>query len=77
MIKTFRDRDTEALFLTGKSRRLPQDIRRTGLSDLRGEGRKLESYGGDVYTIRINDRYRLFFRWTGSGAEDVEIRDPH
>lgn len=88
MIKTFSDRDTEALFLTGRSRRLPVEIWRSGLralraldaatslSDLRGEGRRLEAFGNG-HTVRVNDKYRVFFVWRERDAFDVRIFDPH
>lgn len=51
------------------------------LSDLRvPPGNRLEALKGDragQYSIRINDQFRLCFRWTGTGAEDVEIVDYH
>lgn len=43
-------------------------------------GNRLEALKGDragQYSIRINDQFRLCFRWTGTGAEDVEIVDYH
>jgi proteic killer suppression protein len=45
------------------------------LSDLRLE--KLKGDRKGQYSIRINDTYRVCFRWTESGAEDVEIVDYH
>jgi proteic killer suppression protein len=50
------------------------------LSDLAGTGAALEALKHDrarQYAIRINDRYRLCFVWTGSDAGDVEIVDYH
>lgn len=43
-------------------------------------GLRLEKLKGDragQHSIRINDQYRICFRWTESGAEDVEIADYH
>ena len=43
-------------------------------------GNRLEALKGDRagrHSIRINDQYRLCFRWTSGGAEDVEIVDYH
>jgi proteic killer suppression protein len=43
-------------------------------------GNRLEKLVGDragEYSIRINDQYRICFRWTSQGAEDVEIVDYH
>ena len=43
-------------------------------------GNRLEALKGDLagyHSIRINDRWRVVFRWTGSGPTDVDIRDYH
>jgi len=43
-------------------------------------GNRLEALRGDLagrHSIRINDQYRIVFRWTDAGAEDVEIIDYH
>ena len=51
------------------------------LDDLRvPPGNRLEPLKGDragQHSIRINDQYRVCFRWTAGGAEDVEIVDYH
>lgn len=51
------------------------------LDDLRvPPGNRLEALKGDrsgQYSIRINDQWRVCFRWTAAGAEDVEIVDYH
>ena len=51
------------------------------LDDLRvPPGNRLEALRGrraNQYSIRINDQWRLCFRWTAAGAEDVEIIDYH
>ena len=53
----------------------------THLMDLRSPpGNKLEKLVGDrsgQYSIRINDQYRICFRWEDGGAHDVEIVDYH
>lgn len=92
MIKSFRCADTRALFETGKSRRFSAIIKvaerklvqldaAETLDFLRvPPGNRLEALKGDrsgQYSIRINDQFRLCFRWTASGAEDVEIVDYH
>ncbi len=52
-----------------------------GLNELRvPPGNRLEALRGDrkgQYSIRINDRFRICFRWVDDGAEDVEIVDYH
>ena len=43
-------------------------------------GNRLEALKGTLagrYSIRINNRWRIVFRWTGAGPEDVEIVDYH
>lgn len=51
------------------------------LDDLRiPPGNRLEALRGDrrgQYSIRINDQYRICFRWTDSGPVDVEVVDYH
>ncbi len=51
------------------------------LDDLRvPPGNRLEALHGDrrgQHSIRINDQYRICFRWTDSGPEDVEVVDYH
>lgn len=48
------------------------------LKDLRiPPGNRLEELRKGQHSIRINDQWRICFRWTGSDAEDVEITDYH
>ena len=53
----------------------------TSLSDLLSPpGNRLEALRGSLagrHSIRINDQWRVVFRWTGNGPEDVEIVDYH
>ena len=53
----------------------------TRLTDLTSSpGNRLEALKGNLsgrHAIRINDQWRVVFRWTGSGPEDVEIVDYH
>lgn len=93
MIRSFRDRETERFWRGAASRRFPTDIRRSAqrklelieaalrLDDLRlPPGNRLEALSGDrrgQHSIRINQQWRICFRWTGGGAEDVEICDYH
>ena len=93
MIKTFKDKDTENLHVTGKSRKFPEAVCYVGLrkldylnaanklDDLKAPpGNRLEALKGDYkgkHSIRINDRYRIVFRFGGSDAYDVEITDYH
>jgi proteic killer suppression protein len=93
VIASFWDADTELLWLTGKSRRIPADIRRTAwkrlaildaaieLNNLRvPPGNRLEELKKDrkgQHSIRVNDQYRICFRWQDGDAHDVEIVDYH
>lgn len=92
MIKSFGCAETQALFETGKSKRWSQIVdvaaRKLGqlnasseLRDLRSPpGNRLEALSGDragQHSIRINAQWRLCFRWTDAGPEEVEIVDYH
>lgn len=62
-------------------RRLRAVNNAVALSDLRSPpGNHLEALGGDragQHSIRINDQWRICFRWTEAGPEDVEVVDYH
>ena len=62
-------------------RKLDQLNQAVALGDLRAApSNRLEKLKGErdgQYSIRINDQWRVCFRWTGSGAEDVEVVDYH
>ena len=88
MIRSFRCADTESLARGQRVRRFEsvaivarRKLRQleiaTRLDDLRvPPGNRLETLRGNregQYSIRINDQWRVCFRWTGHGAEDVEI----
>jgi toxin HigB-1 len=92
MIQGFSDRETEKLFLTEKSRRhsailrvalrkLIQMNRALTLEDLRvPPGNRLEPLKGNLkgfHSIRINDQWRIVFRWTDQGPDEVSIVDYH
>lgn len=92
MIKTFADKDTEALFsgvgvrrfvnIEGPARRKLEYLdAATVLKDLRAPpGNRLEALRGDrsgQHSIRVNDQFRVCFRWQDGDAYDVEIRDYH
>ena len=92
MIKSFRNRETETLFNTGRSskfqnienvatRKLEVLNAATNLGELAiNPGNQLEQLKGDragQYSIRINRQWRLCFRWSNADAEDVEIVDYH
>lgn len=93
MIESFASTETERLFTTGKSRRFPPDILKravmrltqldaaTVVDDLRQPpSNRLEILGGDrvgQWSIRINDQWRVCFRFERGNTQDVEIVDYH
>lgn len=93
MIVSFADPEAERLFQGNSSRRLPPDIQRrahrkllmlhaaTGLIDLTTPpSNRLEALKGDragQHSIRINDQWRICFRWRANSAHGVEIVDYH
>ena len=93
MIQTFADRDTERLFAREPVRRYPADVQRTmlrklavvdaaeQLGDLRvPPGNRLEKLRGDragQHSIRVNEQWRICFRWKDGNAYEVEIVDYH
>ena len=92
MIKSFRSDDTEALFndrLVARFRAIERPARRKllYLSQARTlrdllvpPGNKLEALKGDrkgQHSIRVNDQWRICFRWVEGHAYDVEIVDYH
>ena len=93
MIKSFRDKETEKIFNRQLSGKLPQNIQRTArkklvildsaheLNDLRiPPGNRLEALKGnrkDQHSLRINDQWRICFKWREADAYDVEITDYH
>jgi len=92
MIQSFRCADTQRLFETGKCRRFggiaTVAVRKLALLDaaetlefLRSPlGNRLEALQGNRkggHSIRINDQFRLCFRWMPGGPESVEITDYH
>ena len=93
VIRSFRDKETEKIFQRLGSRRLPEDIQRIALrklviidaaesvADLHlPPGNRLEKLSGNregEHSIRINDQWRICFRWSDGHASDVEIADYH
>lgn len=92
MIRSFRDRDTRELFDTESSRRfstisrvamrkLIQLNQAVHLNDLRvPPGNRLKAGKGALsgwHSIRVNDQWRIYFKWTEHGPEQVYIDDKH
>ena len=93
VIRTFRDPETQKIFQRERSRRFSPQVQRVALrklnildaaeslNDLRvPPGNRLEKLSGDragQHSIRINDQWRICFRWVDGDAYDVEIVDYH
>jgi len=93
VIRTFADRDAERLFQRRRVKRLGPNIQRAALrkfamldaaitlDDLKvPPGNRLEALKGDrkgQHSIRINDQWRIVFKWHDGGADDVAIVDYH
>ena len=93
MIVAFRSGETERIWNGEVSRRLPLEIQPVArrklrylnnarsLTDLRvPPGNMLEALKGNLagrHSIRINDQWRICFRWTPAGPDEVEIVDYH
>ncbi len=93
MIKTFRDRDTERIFKRQRAKRFSLSIQKLAqrkldlidgadlIDDLRTPpGNRLGKLSGNrkgLYSIRVNDQWRICFRWKSGQATDVEIVDYH
>ena len=93
MIKRFFDKETQQLYVKGKSKRLPSDLIRRAirrleyinlaknLQDLRvPPSNRLHALKGDregQFSISINEQWRICFRFIDGDAYDVEITDYH
>ena len=93
VIVSFRDADTELLWDTGRSRRIPANLRISAWKKLAilnaavmldnltvPPGNKLEALKGNhkgQHSIRVNDQYRVCFIWRDNSAHNVEIVDYH
>lgn len=93
MIRSFRNKETERIWDGQRSRGLPGDIQdralrklrqidaSRSLEDLRNPpGNRLEALKTDragQWSIRINEQWRICFRWFEGDAHDVEIADYH
>lgn len=93
MIKSFKCKETEKIWNEEFSKKLPHDIQKRALQKLRmlhiasaledlkiPPNNRLESLSGDrqgQYSIRINDQFRICFKWLDNPAFDVEIVDYH
>lgn len=93
MIKSFADKETEKIWEGIRSMVLPLEIQQVArrklrminnaenINDLRippaNRLKKLKGECADLYSIRINDQWRIIFKWEANNAENVEITDYH
>jgi len=93
MIKSFNNKETEKIFNRYFSKKLPQNIQRSALLQLRSLNQarnindlrnppsnhleKLHGIRKGQHSIKINDQWRICFIWDGNDAYDVEIADYH
>ncbi len=93
MIKSFKCKETEKIFRAEISKKLPADIQKRALLKLRSiniaaelidlsmpPANKLESLKGNrkgQYSIRVNQQWRICFKWIDNDAYEVEIIDYH
>ena len=93
MIRSFSDKQTEKIFNRGQARKLPPEIHRrakrklllidaaSSLDDLKvPPGNRLEQLSGErlgQWSIRINQQWRICFKWQEGDAYKVEIVDYH
>ena len=93
MSRSFRDKETERIFLRERRLKLARSLQRAALrklllldaaeslQDLRAPpGNRLEKLSGDregQYSIRVDDQWRVCFRWEDGNVHDVEIVDYH
>ena len=93
MIRSFKCKETEKIFNRLVSRKFPNDIQRVALRKLRmlnravtlqdllvPPGNRLEELKGNrkgQHSIRINNQWRICFKWVKNDAHDVEIVDYH
>lgn len=93
MIRSFKSRETERLWQGQPSRKFPADVQDRALRKLRQldaastmddlknpPGNRLEALKGNLkgwWSIRVNDQWRICFRWSEGDALDVEMVDYH
>ena len=93
MIKSFESKETEQIWKGVRSKKLPLEIQQIGrrklrminnaqtINDLRiPPANRLKRLKGElkgIYSIRINDQWRITFPWTNNNAKNVNIEDYH
>ncbi|TVR86327.1 MAG: plasmid maintenance system killer family protein [Saprospirales bacterium] len=93
MIGSFADKETEKIWVGERSRKLPPEIQQVArrklrminnagrINDLRippaNRLKKLKGGLSEYYSIRINDQWRIIFKWRSNKAINVQIKDYH
>lgn len=93
VLRSFATKDTERVWRRERSKKLDQNTQRAALRKLLimdaaealddlmvPPGNRLEKLRGDragQHSVRVNQQWRICFRWTAAGPEDVEIVDYH
>ena len=93
MIRSFKSKETEKVWNGERSNKLPMEVQKVGrrklrmlnnsidINDLRvPPSNRLEKLSGNVtgfYSIRINDQWRIIFKWSEGHSFDVQIIDYH
>jgi proteic killer suppression protein len=93
MIKSFKDKETEKVYSREGSNKLPRDMQQVALRKLRMLNNvkslndlrvppanrlvKMKGKREGQLSIRINDQWRICFKWQGGDAHEVEITDYH
>ena len=93
MIVSFGNKETEKVWLGERVKKLPNEVQEIGRRKLRmlnnsqnisdltiPPSNKLEKLKGNLklfYSIRVNDQWRLIFKWNSGNAFEVEIIDYH
>jgi toxin HigB-1 len=93
MIISFGSKETEKIWLGERVKKIPNQVQEIGrrklrmlnnaidLTDLRiPPANRLEKLAGNLklfYSIRINDQWRIIFKWASGNASEVEIIDYH
>jgi len=93
LVNSFADKETEKIWEGEKSKVLPAEIQHVArrklrminnaesINDLRippaNRLKKLKGELTDLYSIRINDQWRIIFNWEGNKADNIKITDYH
>ena len=93
MIVSFGNKETEKVWLGERVKKLPNEVQEIGRRKLRmlnnsqnimdltippsNKPERLKSDLKEFYSIRINDQWRIIFKWNGGNASEVEIIDYH